>query len=141
MARKSKSTRTTANTVNQVQFPPVAPKEGLQCRVLLDDQILLVDGLFSPEECKAFVKFIDDLPLELTPPKKRGEAERVNYRFSVSSVPFAQQLQTLLTPHLPSFPYPVSARRTRADGEPPRLPHSFNSNIRMYKYTPGQHFG
>ncbi|KAG6843058.1 hypothetical protein H0H93_002427 [Arthromyces matolae] len=78
MARKTKSTRTTANTVDQVQFPPVAPKEGLQCRVLLDDQILLVDGLFSPEECKAFVKFIEDLPLELTPPKKRGEAERVN---------------------------------------------------------------
>jgi len=33
---------------------------------------------FSPGECKAYTKFIDTLPLELTPPKKRGEAERVN---------------------------------------------------------------
>lgn len=36
---------------------------------------------FSIEECKAFIKFIEGLPLELTPPKKRGEAERVNRGF------------------------------------------------------------
>jgi hypothetical protein len=36
---------------------------------------------FSAAECKAFTKFIDELPLELTPPKKRGEAERVNRAF------------------------------------------------------------
>ncbi|KAG6898252.1 hypothetical protein C0992_002266 [Termitomyces sp. T32_za158] len=96
---------------------------------------------FSPAECKAFVKFIDELPLELTPPKKRGEAERLNYRFSLTSVPFAQRLHALLTPHLPSFPYPTSMKRTRKEDDPPRLPHSFNSNIRMYKYTPEQHFG
>ncbi|KAG6865625.1 hypothetical protein C0991_000912 [Blastosporella zonata] len=119
----------------EYRFPELSPKEDLVCHALLEDQILLIDELFSPAECKAFVKFIDELPLELTPPKKRGEAERVNHRFSVSSVSFAQQLHALLTPHLPSFPYPPSMKRTQKEGDPPRLPHSFNSNIRVYKYT------
>ncbi|KAF5386683.1 hypothetical protein D9615_001915 [Tricholomella constricta] len=124
-------------------FPELAPKEELECRTLLEDQILLIDNFFSPAECKAFVKFIDALPLELTPPKKRGEAERVNHRFSVTSLAFASRLHALLTPHLPSFPYPTSTstKRIHNADDPPRLPHSFNSNIRVYKYTPSQHFG
>lgn len=39
---------------------------------------LLEQNLFSPEECKAFARFMDNLPLELTPPPKKGEAQRVN---------------------------------------------------------------
>jgi hypothetical protein len=35
-------------------------------------------NVLDAEECKRFTKFIDTLPLELTPPKKRGEADRVN---------------------------------------------------------------
>jgi len=45
----------------------------------------------------------------------------------------------VLVPHLPSFPYPASAKGQRSDG--PRPPHSLNSNIRVYKYTPDQYFG
>lgn len=60
-------------------------------------------------------------------------------RFSVTSVEFAQRLHTLLAPHLPSFPYPASVKRPNADTS--RKPHSCNSNIRVYKYTPSQHFG
>ncbi|KAI0709426.1 hypothetical protein C8Q76DRAFT_770254 [Earliella scabrosa] len=123
----------------QVSFPEVSPKEELECRVLLEDQILLIDDFFSPEECKTYVKFIDSLPLELTPPKKRGEAERVNHRMSIPSVDFAQKLFTVLAPHLPEFPYPVSAKRPA--GATARAPHSLNSNIRVYKYTAGQYFG
>ncbi|KAG6918040.1 hypothetical protein DXG01_016895 [Tephrocybe rancida] len=137
----SKTTSTTKTSAPEYQFPPLSAKEELECRTLLEDQILLIDDLFTPAECKAFVKFIDELPLELTSPKKRGEAERVNHRFSVTSVTFAQRLHALLTPHLPSFPYPTSTKRTQKEGDPPRLPHSFNSNIRVYKYTPEQHFG
>ncbi|KAF8061613.1 hypothetical protein FPV67DRAFT_1586659, partial [Lyophyllum atratum] len=127
--------------VTKPLFPKLSPKAELDCRALLDDQIVLIDNFFSPAECKAFVKFIDELPLELTPPKKRGEAERVNHRFSITSTAFAANLHALLTPHLPSFPYPTSTRRTQKVGDPPRVPHSFNSNIRVYKYTPSQHFG
>lgn len=60
-------------------------------------------------------------------------------RFSVTSVPFAQQLHSVILPHLPSFEYPASARGPRSEG--PRPPHSLNSNIRVYKYTPDQYFG
>ncbi|KAI6036381.1 hypothetical protein BKA83DRAFT_4162091 [Pisolithus microcarpus] len=91
-------------------------------RVLLEDQIITID------ECKKLVRFIDGLPLELTPPKKKGEAERVNCKLSVSSPSFAEKLHSLLLPHLPN--------NCRS-----RLPHSCNSNIRVYKYTPLQHFG
>lgn len=121
------------------QFPTLTQKDGLTCRTLLDDQILLIDDLFTPVECKEFVKFIDSLPMELTPPKKKGEADRVNHRFSVTSVPFAQHLRDVIIPHLPSFAYPASAKGPRSEG--PRLPHSLNSNIRVYKYTPEQYFG
>lgn len=59
-------------------------------------------------------------------------------RISVTSPEFAQRLLPVLAPHLPLFAYPASARR--ANGAP-RATHSLNTNIRMYKYTPGQHFG
>ena len=61
-------------------------------------------------------------------------------RFSVSSVDFAKKLHERLSPHLPSFPYPTSAKRPSAS-DVPRKPHSCNSNIRVYKYEPSQYFG
>ena len=115
----------------------------------------------TPDECKRYVQFIDSQELELTPPKKRGEAVRVNCessppgsyrvpaedilstydmpdRLSITSTEMADRLHSLLAPHLPPLPYPASLRR---DGAEARAVHSCNSNIRMYKYTPGQHFG
>ncbi|TFK72160.1 hypothetical protein BDN72DRAFT_816333 [Pluteus cervinus] len=123
---------------NVVEFPALSAKEGLECTTLLEDQILIIDDLLSAEECKFFVKCIGSLPLELTPPKKRGEAERVNHRLSVTSPDLAQRLAGVLFPHLPSFPHPASMRR---GNDQPRKPHSLNTNIRVYKYTPSQHFG
>ena len=116
-------------------------------------------NLLSADECKRFVKLIDGLPLELTPPKKRGEAERVNRkqenrdscvsfliprcpatdRISVISPDFASRLFDVIGPHLPSFPHPASVA-TKVRGAA-RAGHSLNSNIRMYKYTANQHFG
>ncbi|TFK43012.1 hypothetical protein BDQ12DRAFT_677182 [Crucibulum laeve] len=145
MAKKKSDAKASATAAptnpppQSVVFPEISSKTDLECRTILEDQILVIDDFFSPAECKAYVKFIDNLPLELTPPKKRGEAERVNHRFSVTSLDFAQKLHALLTPHLPSFPYPASVKRPNSDT--PRLPHSFNSNIRVYKYTPAQYFG
>ncbi|KAF8911175.1 hypothetical protein CPB84DRAFT_1672399 [Gymnopilus junonius] len=123
-----------------ITFPDLTAKSDLECQTILEDQIIVIDDLLSAAECKAFVKFIDGLPLELTPPKKRGEAERVNYRFSVTSADFAQKLYSLLDAHLPSFPYPTSVMRPVAL-DTPRKPRFCNSNIRMYKYSPSQYFG
>ncbi|KAF9246258.1 hypothetical protein BU15DRAFT_85042 [Melanogaster broomeanus] len=145
MSKRIKRSATTASpkpspTSQMVSFPHITSKDFLERRMLLEDQIILIDEFLSPEECKRFAQFIDELPLELTPPKKKGEADRLNYRFSVTSAPFAEKLHSLLLPHLPSFPHPLSVRRPVRSVHP-RLPHSCNSNIRMYKYTPSQHFG
>ncbi|KAH9945952.1 uncharacterized protein BXZ73DRAFT_36990 [Epithele typhae] len=145
MAKKKKTAPAAATAATsqtkpvQVVFPPLSLKEDIRPRVLLEDQIILFDDLFSSEECKAYVKFIDNLPLEPTPPPKKGEAERVNHRISIPSVDFAQRLFTVLAPHLPEFPCPASAKRpANAIG---RAAHSLNSNIRLYKYHAGQYFG
>lgn len=64
-------------------------------------------------------------------------------RLSISSPEFARNLLEVFAPHLPSFPpylsTPSSARN--ANAIEPRKTHSFNSNIRLYKYTEGQYFG
>lgn len=44
-------------------------------------------NFLSAAECKAYAQFIDNLPLELTPPKKRGEASRVNCEFAQALSP------------------------------------------------------
>ncbi|KAN0133714.1 hypothetical protein V8E53_008438 [Lactarius tabidus] len=117
-------------------FPGLSEKNYIRCDTFLEDQVLLLNNVFTPAECRTFVDFIDSQPLELTPHKKRGEADRVNHRASISSPEFAGRLWTVLRPHLPSFPYPASAT-PQATG---RMAHSLNSNIRLYKYTPSQHF-
>ncbi|KZV72946.1 hypothetical protein PENSPDRAFT_674790 [Peniophora sp. CONT] len=129
---------TKAAVPTEPAWPKLSLKKSLACRTLLEDQILLIDNLFSAAECKAFVNLIEQQPLELTPPKKRGEAERYNYRISYQSPSFASALFALIAPHMPAFPYPASEAKP---GQIARAAHSLNSNIRMYKYVPGQHFG
>ncbi|KAF9264773.1 hypothetical protein L218DRAFT_1025290 [Marasmius fiardii PR-910] len=113
-------------------FPFIVRKVEVSCQVLLTDQIILLHNILTVSECQAFVRLIDTLPLELTPPKKRGEAERVNYRFSLQSTIFAEKLYSILLPHLPEL--------DTGNGSSHR-PASCNSNIRLYKYTPAQFFG
>jgi len=120
-----------------VVFPELSEKNHIRCDTFLEDQVLLLNNVFTPAECRTFVDFIDGQPLELTPHKKRGEADRVNYRVSMPSPEFAGRLWTVLRPHLPSFPYPASVT-PQATGT--RMAHSLNSNMRLYKYTPSQHF-
>lgn len=60
-------------------------------------------------------------------------------RISIPSIDFAQKLYTSLAPHIPEFPYPISVKRSA--GATARTAHSCNSNIRLYKYGVGQHFG
>lgn len=98
---EASTSRNTTNTLKtDVVFPDIATcKDWIENEVLLQDQIILfhvcpcdrawkpipalsslsnTQGYLSANECKAYANFIDKLPLELTPPKKRGEALRVN---------------------------------------------------------------
>ena len=68
-----------------------------------------------------------------------NEFGRSKDRMSIPSVDFAQRLYAILSPHLPEFPYPTSAKRPA--GAVTRAAHSLNSNIRVYKYSTGQYFG
>jgi len=124
----------------------LTPKEKLACEVIEEDQIIVIPDALSVDECKRFVKFVEGLPLELTPAPKKGEATRVNQRISVSSTDFARSLFELFAPHLPTFspspPFSPTAINSNEETAPPaRKTHAFNSNIRMYKYNEGQYFG
>ncbi|KAJ7098037.1 hypothetical protein B0H15DRAFT_823851 [Mycena belliarum] len=142
MGKKNKSARRVEATAEaSVAFPDISLKYDLECHTLLEDQILVIDDILSAAECQSFVKFIDGLPLELTPPKKRGEAERHNHRYSVTSVEFAERLHAVFAPHLPLFPQAARGSKATTSPRVARKAHSFNSNIRVYKYTPLQHFG
>ncbi len=90
-----------------VVFPQLSEKIYVQCDTFLEDQVLLLkvclsrcsptgtlasksnifQNVFTPAECRTFVDFIDSQPLELTPPKKRGEADRINCRSLSAALP------------------------------------------------------
>lgn len=88
-----------------VVFPELSEKNHIQCDTFLEDQVLLLNvclsrcsptlasrsnifqNVFTPAECRSFVDFIDRQPLELTPHKKRGEADRVNCRSLSAALP------------------------------------------------------
>ena len=64
---------------------------------------------------------------------------------SVQSPDFADSLFEVLAPHFPEFAYPASrvSRLNKGDSitAVTRPAHGLNSNIRLYRYTEGQHFG
>ncbi|QRV77062.1 hypothetical protein RhiJN_05077 [Ceratobasidium sp. AG-Ba] len=117
-----------------VIWPLVTVKEDLLSRELIPDQIYIIDDFLSAQECAIFSKFILGLPLVETPPPKRGEATRVNHRISFQSTDFALTLYNAISPHLP----PLPSSESRATDV---VPVGCNSNIRLYKYDPGQYFG
>ncbi|KAF8921427.1 hypothetical protein CPB85DRAFT_1372520 [Mucidula mucida] len=125
------------NILTKLQFNV---KRDLECRVVMDDQILVIDNLLSLKECRAVIAAADAFPLEMTPAKRRGEADRFNYRFSIDAPEFAERLRALLLPHLPLLP-PSRALKKSKDAFPPRHPVALNPNIRFYKYVTDQHFG
>lgn len=83
-------------SLDSVVFPPLTRKHNLALNEIEPDKIILIpvgatlskvscmlkpkmrQNAFDEGECKQFIKFIDSLPLELTPAPKKGEALRVN---------------------------------------------------------------
>ncbi|KAG8790157.1 hypothetical protein FRC12_012630 [Ceratobasidium sp. 428] len=123
-----------APTPPDIRWPSIAIKKDLECRELVPDQIYIIDNFLSPDECAIFSKFITSLPLVATPPPKKGEATRVNHRISFQSKDFAQVIYDALSPHLPPLPCSETSVKNA-------VPVGCNSNIRLYKYDPGQYFG
>ncbi len=113
---------------------PLVPAEHLSIETVLAGQILIIRNLFTSNLCKNYVSFLSSLPLTTTPGKpKRGEATRVNDRFQVDDLDFAKILweQSGLQHLVDSFDdYTVFGGKVLG----------LNSNIRVYRYRPGQFF-
>jgi len=132
---KSKSSSATVTVVAEPIWPRVSCKPYLVAEELEKDQIIIINDFLNREECVAFTKFLGKLALTATPPAKRGEANRVNDRISLTSESFAKSLFEAIQPHVsdwPSFQNHLT---------PPANPHSLNPNIRLYRYSEGQYFG
>lgn len=140
--RKTKPTTNNASavTVPKPQTPnwpalkPTLSADDLFVEETLKDHIIVVRNLFTANLCKTFVSFLSTLPLTTTPGKpKRGEAARVNDRFQIEDPVFARRLweETAIKDLVGSYP-----DQDIWGGQVLGL----NSNIRIYRYRPGQFF-
>lgn len=109
--------------------------------VLVSDQVLLYPDALTASECTALIAMFDTTGSERTPrtmvaspPAKKGEAERTNFRFSTTAPDFAKQL------------YEATGLSCAVAGWQSMFPRSgarpigLSSNIRIYRYDPGAHF-
>lgn len=145
MPAKSKSKKAAANTQaiipdskstipNWPLLKPILSASDLYVEETLKDQILIVPSLFTTNLCKSYVSFLSTLPLTTTPGKpKRGEATRVNDRYQIEDPAFAQRLweDTAIKDLVASY-----EDQSMWGGKVLGL----NSNIRIYRYRPGQFF-
>lgn len=143
MPPKQKNKAKTSTTSPVVQKPsppnwpvlkPILTASDLSVDEPLKDQILVVPNFFTANLCKTYVSFLATLPLTTTPGKpKRGEATRVNDRYQIDDPLFAQRLweETSLKELVESY-----EDQSIWGGQVLGL----NSNIRIYRYSPGQFF-
>ncbi|PYH87946.1 hypothetical protein BO71DRAFT_404219 [Aspergillus ellipticus CBS 707.79] len=136
---------------------PLVPSTSLTLDPLLPDQIYLIRNFFPSALCKTYAAFLASLPLTTTPGKpKKGDAVRVNDRFQIQDVGFAEMLwsQTALS-ELVMHPGGVSDEYGYDDEEEEEQieeeeidvkhtwggdPIGLNPNIRIYRYSKGQFF-
>ncbi len=69
---------TTKDADPSIQWPSIKPKNSLTIKTILQDQIYVIDDLFSSFECQQFVEFGKGLKMEGPKLPGRGEATRTN---------------------------------------------------------------
>ncbi|KAI9373723.1 hypothetical protein BJX61DRAFT_368813 [Aspergillus egyptiacus] len=133
---------------------PLIPSSDLLLDPLLPDQIYLIRNFLPSTLCKTYVSFLSSLPLTTTPGKpKKGDAVRVNDRFQIQDAAFAERLwretalKDLVTNPNPNPDWDLDAatedeqqQTISAKGIWGGEPLGLNSNIRVYRYSPGQFF-
>ncbi|KAK8074915.1 hypothetical protein PG997_009578 [Apiospora hydei] len=118
-------------------FKPALPVTSLsleEAHPAYRDKILLVRNFFPKSLCRDYVTYLRGLPFTTTPGRpKRGEAVRVNDRYQIDDLEFAQRLwrETGLKELLLD-----DSVRSTWNGEVVGL----NPNIRIYRYSQGQFF-
>lgn len=141
-------------TPNWPPLRPLVPPADLTLTPLLDDQIYLIPNFLTATLCKSYVSFLASLPLSTTPGRpKKDEAVRVNDRFQIEDASFAERLwETTALKELvmdarsdgDEGGYGDDDRGDEGSEKALRLwggkPLGLNSNIRVYRYSPGQFF-
>lgn len=107
--------------------------------VLVPDQVLLYPDALTLTECQGIVKLFESFPqrykLEPSPSAKKGEAHRTNHRFSTTLPDFAKQLYEMT-----GIQEQVATWQSMYPGKD-FIPVGLSSNIRVYRYEPGDVFG
>ncbi|KAJ5601789.1 hypothetical protein N7510_011323 [Penicillium lagena] len=137
------------------RFAPSSPPTDLTLTPLVPDQIYLIRNFLPGTLCKNYVSFLASLPLTTTPGKpKKDEAVRVNDRFQIEDARFAEMLwgetalRELVVERFDEDDYDDSdeeddralERAHKAHNLWGGTPLGLNSNIRVYRYSPGQFF-
>ncbi|KAK8016286.1 hypothetical protein PG993_014475 [Apiospora rasikravindrae] len=118
-------------------FKPALPVTSLsleEAHPTYRDKILLVRNFFPKSLCRDYVTYLRGLPFTTTPGRpKRGEAVRVNDRYQIDDLQFAQRLwrETGLKELLLD-----DSVSSTWNGEVVGL----NPNIRIYRYSQNQFF-
>lgn len=142
MVKRSQD-RVTASSEDITEFPTIVPRSLSEYRdqyrleTLIPDQICVIEHLFTPTNCHAFLKHFNSsiTPLLSKPAAPRkGEATRTNERYAILEPAFAETLfrDTGLSQICKSL---------QIDREGSRRLTGLNSNIRIYRYQPGAFFG
>jgi predicted 2-oxoglutarate/Fe(II)-dependent dioxygenase YbiX len=118
------------------KWPKLFPKSDLQVDELLQGQIYTIADFFTLKECDNMIAYIEsNIPLQTTPAiPKRGEALRSNDRISISDPDFAEVLWSI------GIESVSKSTQSIYKASLPHKPAGLNSNIRIYRYTPGQRF-
>ncbi|KAK5107713.1 hypothetical protein LTR62_000735 [Meristemomyces frigidus] len=137
----------TKNVVAKPIWPPLLhlpSAADLTLRPILTDQILTISGFWTSGLSKSYISFLSGLPLLTTPGNPRkGDAVRVNDRFQVDDAEFAEKMWSSsalkeLVEHV------FVDGKVLDEGEKLELwggeVLGLNSNIRIYRYVPGQFF-
>jgi hypothetical protein len=132
---------------NWPPLQPLVPTKDLCMETVLHDQIIVIRNLFTSSLCKNYVSFLSSLPLNTTPAKaKEGNAVRINDRFEVHDIGFAERLWSIT-----GLAQVVTGLAGLDGGASKKLDElkilwggevcGLNPRIRVYRYRKGQRFG
>lgn len=137
MGKKSSTPANKVEATLELKWPDVTTAEPEPAVTLVNDDLLVIDDLFSRQRLKAWRTFLSTLPMvapEPGPPKP-GFAARQNSRLSIQDGAFAELLWTQ------SGLKALCERQSVITHDGRKRVLGLNPNIRVYAYNPSDHFG
>ncbi|KAI8099575.1 uncharacterized protein BX664DRAFT_321636 [Halteromyces radiatus] len=118
------------------KFPQLIAKHGLKVEQVEPNQIYLIPHFFNAKECESLIQYFDThlTPQTVSLYPKPGEAFRSNDRQSMQDPILANKIWELGLDKLCAQEEGINQVSL------PRQPCGLNSNLRIYRYRPGQRF-